>query len=36
MPDFATALTLVRALYVPVLTGAAQGQIWDHTTQRWR
>ncbi len=35
-PSFAEAITMVRQLYGPVLSGTAGGRTWDHTAQRWR
>jgi hypothetical protein len=35
-PSFAEAITIVRQLYGPVLSGTAGGLSWDHTAQRWR
>lgn len=34
-PSFAEAITTVRELYGPVLSGNASGRTWDHTAQRW-
>ena len=35
-PNFAEAISVVRALYGPALSGSAGGLTWDHTTQHWR
>lgn len=34
-PSFAEAIMAVRALYGPVLAGAAAGHRWDHMLQQW-
>jgi hypothetical protein len=34
-PSFAEAISVLRALYGPVLSGSAGGLTWDHTAQRW-
>jgi len=35
-PTFTDAITTIRELYGPVLSGAAGGRAWDHIAQRWR
>lgn len=34
-PSFGEAIAMVRALYGPVLAGAAAGHRWDHVLQQW-
>jgi hypothetical protein len=34
-PNFAEAITAVRLLYGPVLSGTVGSLTWDHTAQRW-